>query len=404
MTTRTSRAAACAVGLAAVVCARGVQADELPQIDGTQPMKCLHDGDGRLWRVQCSAPDDKERICLYAPNSELSDDGEWTRKLERARSCYDEGAFDQEALQRDGYRLVLARADAPYGWARDERGRVYQVIFDLHRRIYVGAAWVLRGGDAAEGRALTHAVVDFGLLEFELPVPKGRRGEGTRHRVALVRGQVGLAPFTADAVLLHWDMSRRFFNPLLRITTFWPKPRRHDLIVHLGAWVEAGGIEVHDTPASGDESLWRFATAHLTYDVWQSRDLYSFVRMRGGVGLERTYTDAANADRSALTPAVAIDGNVTLDARGFHHVVVGATYERPAYYEAPETAGDHAQRVKAELGYEMIFLAVNDQPLTLRVASGTSWRDDIPGIDPQWAFTATAGLRLSLWAPARQRY
>ena len=33
------------------------------------------------------------------------------------------------------------RADAPYGWQRDERGRVFQVNFDLRKRLYFGAAY-----------------------------------------------------------------------------------------------------------------------------------------------------------------------------------------------------------------------------------------------------------------------
>jgi hypothetical protein len=399
------------VAVTAAICprTRAAHADEdRPQIDGAQPIRCLHDGDGRLWRVQCSPPDAKEKICLYSPDAELLESGEWIRKLSRARPCYDEGAFDQNALTSQGYKLVLGRADSPYGWQRDNRNRVFQVIFDLHRRVYVGASWTptatgpLLGGGI--GPKIGSGAADVGLLETEWYHKGHGIHEGTRHRIALVRGTVGIAPFWADAVLFHYDVSRHYDDPLLRVTTFFGKPERHDITVHLGAWVDAGGLEVHHVPA-GDEALWRLATAHLTYDVWQSEDLYSFVRLRAGAGAERTYAASQNrgADRDAITPAIACDANFTLDKKGFQHVTGLASFELPRYESAPAAAGKGAKRVKAELGYEVILIALNDQPLTLRVAGGATYRDDLPGVVPGWAFTATAGLRLSFWAPARRR-
>ncbi len=312
-----------------------------------------------------------------------------------------------DALAKQGYRLQPARADSPYGWARDEHGRVMQVIFDLHRRLYVGVSWspglsgpLLGGGNAPKPASVG---ADFELFEYEYYHPESH-GEGSRHRVAVGRGVVDLAPFSANAVAFHYDLSRRYSVPLLRITFFWPHPWRYDLKPHIGAWVEAGGLEVHHA-ATGDESLWRLATAQLTWDLLQSRDMYSYLRLRGGLGVERTYAASpirAN-DRDAITPAVALDANVTLDEKGFHHVTGLAQIETPRYgAHTPAAAGKGDTRLKAELGYEVIFMAWNDQPLTLRLATGASWRDDIPGVDARWAFTATAGVRISFWAPARR--
>jgi hypothetical protein len=53
--------------------------------------------------------------------------------------------------------------------------------------------------------------------------------------------------------------------------------------------------------------------------------------------------------------------------------------------------------------YEAIILAINDQPLTLKLAASGEKRDDIPGVPEQWAFVLDAGLRFSLWAPPRPR-
>src|SRR5688572_16503033 len=104
--------------------------------------------------------------------------------------------------------------EVPYGWWQDDRGRISQVNFDLKKRLFVGGYW---GGRAAG--------VDFGLLEFQ----HNRGGENDfRVRVALVQGNLELAPFTARIKALHLDLSARYRNPLLRIVTFIGPPRRLD--------------------------------------------------------------------------------------------------------------------------------------------------------------------------------
>lgn len=59
------------------------------------------------------------------------------------------------------------------------------------------------------------------------------------------------------------------------------------------------------------------------------------------------------------------------------------------------------QRLKVKAGYEVILVALNDYPLTLVVDGRAFWRDDVPSL-PGWEFSLNAGLRFSLWAPARR--
>ena len=59
------------------------------------------------------------------------------------------------------------------------------------------------------------------------------------------------------------------------------------------------------------------------------------------------------------------------------------------------------QRFKANLQYEQIILAINDQPLSLTLAGGGQKRNDLPGVPDTWAFVFDVGLRFSLWAPPR---
>lgn len=78
-------------------------------------------------------------------------------------------------------------------------------------------------------------------------------------------------------------------------------------------------------------------------------------------------------------------------------------HDLPRYFSPIEYSRKLAQRFRTRLQYEAIILAINDQPLTLKLAAGGEKRDDVPGIPYQWAFVMDAGLRFSLWAPPRPR-
>jgi hypothetical protein len=390
------RAAALAGGVAALTSAAfpaPALADEvsLPAMDPDKPVLCVaRPTESHAWRVQC---DEKSKTCLWAPDGELGSDGKVQRDLERGRPCVPTDASLIDERRSQGYRIVRALPDAPYGWQRDERGRVFQVNFDLKRRLYLGASWAPRtiDGDTDGGGA----AIDFGLLVWE---HLNRSRSPTRHRVRLVEGEARLAPYSGQLVLAHYDVSRHYANPLLRLTTFIGRPRRADVTFHLGGWIEAGALELHKTDA-GDHRLWRIATGHVTVDLWQSADLESYARLRGGVGVEGASHDDL-ADRTAVTPGAAIESDFTLDRRGFHHVGAEVAYERPRYVDGAEGS---AERTRARVHYELIVLAINDQPLTLRLSAGGERRDDIPGLADKWALTANAGLRFSLWAPPRDR-
>ena len=372
-------------------------ADEVfrPMMDPDRPVQCARDKDGKLWRLQCN---DARRICLYAPNDELGSEGTRVKPLERARACpaFDQ-PFDRAKLEADGYTMLAGRPDAPYGWTRDERGRVFQINFDLHRRLYLGAAYTPQK-ILENPLQSTRTSVDFGLLIFDHLVD----GETpTRHRFRFFEGEVHLEPFSAEMVVAHYDVSRRFLDPLLRITTFVGRPQRHDVRLNLGLWTEAGGLEVHRTDL-GHSQLWKHANAQVTVDLWQSRNLDSFARFRTGLALEGQHADALGY-RSALVPGSAFELDTVLDDEGFHNLRIELSDELPRYFIPLERTGKLAQRMKARVQYEAIVLAINDQPLTLKLAAGGEKRDDIPGMPDQWAFVMDAGLRFSLWAPPRAR-
>jgi hypothetical protein len=371
-------------------------ADRYPLMDHDKPVHCARDKEGQVWRLQCDAA---RKVCLYAADEELDADGHRVKPLERARMC-DTDVFDRAKLEAEGYTMIPGRADAPWGWTRDERGRVFQINFDLKRRLYFGVGYtpqkILDNLDnPLENK---RSSLDFGLFVFE-HLSEGKTP--TRHRIRLFEGSVRVEPFSSEVVVAHYDMSRRFFDPLLRITTFAGEPRRHDLQLDLGLWTEAGGLEIHPTPA-GHSSIWKHATAQITLDLWQSAKLDSFLRLRTGVGVEGQHTDGEGY-RSALTESSALELDTVVDPAGFHNLRVELVHELPRYFVPIINGQRLAQRMKARVQYEAIVLAINDQPLTLKLAAGGEKRDDIMGVPDRWAFVMDAGLRFSLWAPPRPR-
>ena len=365
-----------------------------PEMDPDRPVLCLRDQADEVWRVQC---DPSTKVCLYAPNEELDASGHRAKPLERARRCELDAPFDRKKLEGQGYTFVAARVDTPYGWMRDERQRVFQINFDLRRRMYLGVAYTPQKvlDNPFES---TRTSIDFGLFVFDTLTP-GRAP--TRHRIRLFEGQVHMQPFSAEVVIAHYDVSHRFIDPLLRITTFVGRPQRHDLVLDLGMWSEVGGLELHRTPL-GNSQLWRHATAQATLDLWQSPNLDSFARLRSGVGIEGQRDDV-NGYRSAITYSSAFELDWVLDPAGFNNVRFEIDHELPRYFTPTASTGKLTQRFKARLQYERIVLAINDQPLTLNLAAGGEKRDDLPGVPDQWAFVFDAGLRFSLWAPPRPR-
>jgi hypothetical protein len=386
-----------AIGIAAFGIALPCFADDaqLPAMDAERPVLCLRDSADLVWRVQC---DPSTRVCLYAPNEELDSGGNRARALERARTCELDAPFDRARMEADGYHFVPGRVDAPYGWMRDERQRVFQVNFDLKRRMYFGVAYTPQKF-LENPLASTRTSIDFGLLIFD--VKSGTEQAPTMHRFRLFEGQVHMAPFSSELVMVHYDMSHHFVDPLLRITTFVGEPARHDLGLDLGMWNEAGGLETHPTPY-GYSQLWRHATAQITLDLWQSHDLDSYLRVRTGLGLEGQHDDV-NGYRSAIAYSSALELDTVLDKQGFHNLRFEFVHELPRYFEPTATTPLQTQRFFARAQYETVLLAINDQPLTFKLAAGGEKRDDLPGVPNTWAFVVDAGLRFSLWAPPRRK-
>jgi hypothetical protein len=340
------------------------------------------------YRMQC---DPVTRRCLIAPANELDGGGQETdRPLLRTSYC-DRSEVDADSRVHDGYRFVPALAESPPGWYRDEQGRVMQFNFDLHRRVYLGGAWapLLSQGDSVVTDRIR---VDFGI-QTEFLGDEDHRV----NRLSLLETELFLGKPSLDVTLVRYDFNVERTVPLFRITTFFGKPRRFDIGLNLGAWVEA----LHQETIERDDeelSLLTWAAVHGTLDLWHSPDLVSFVRLRAGPSIERDRTHGVNT----LVPTAALEGDLTLDTDGFHHLIFGVEAEKVLLADPIDGRPLRPERMKMRAGYELILLAINDQPVSVLLDGRGTWRNDIPHVAGKWEWSANAGLRVSLWAPARR--
>lgn len=365
-----------------------------PALRPDRTTRCFEREIGGRWRAQCDAT---AKQCLVAPDAELDADGAPVAGLDRAPACALPG-WRESDLVPQGYTIVPALAESPPGWHRDERQRAMQVNFDLNRRIWLGAgfgAGTFPWSDQGEASAGIRWDIPFRMASAPA--------------LARVRAFETFAAFdgtATDFTLVGIDASRAYPSPLVRITTFVGKPRRFDPPLYVGGWLEAVRVETLRTDAGWLDRT-EIGAGAITLDLWRSRDLASFVRLRGGAG----YEIADQLDGAAWVPHAAVDLDLTLDRGGFHHVrftalsewlaTTGSNGYQPSDPLAPRLPESRWRRT-ARAEYEIVLAAVNDQPISAVLDVRAQQRNDVPGLDDGWHVQGTAALRFNLWAPPRR--
>ncbi|MFO0596493.1 MAG: hypothetical protein U0228_14345 [Myxococcaceae bacterium] len=369
-------------------------AGDVPHLDWDRDVQCLMLPPTKavpsgLFRAQC---DHEQKRCLLAPTRVLIDGVEGSEELSRTKYSCRELAVPADDLVRRGYRFEDAIAEAPPGWYRDERGRVMQVNFDLHRRFLFGGAWAPYGRLDGVGFVPGRARVELGG-EATVLSEDGR----LMHRFHWLEatGWLGgdLLNARFEASVLRYDTTSRSQRAPLWVTTFIGQPHRFDVPLRIGWAAEAGRFE-----ALGGRTFVTFAEADATVELWSSDDLDSYLRLRLGPALEYDIEGKG----AYLRPAVALEGDFTLDRDGFHHVTASVTGEKLFFEPADPGRVVSPNRLRIKAGYELILFAINDYPLTLVVDGRATYRDDVPLLRG-WEFQGNAGLRFSLWAPARHK-
>lgn len=282
------------------------------------------------------------------------------------------------------------------GYFRDRDGRELQVAFDLNQRFWLGLGYrhvFFDGGTDGGGLALD--------LGFRVDALSDDTRKKTRWRVL----ELDLAPNTKgrlrlDASLMRFDTSTLGDRPFLRLTTFVGGPARHDLYLQGGWWMDLLGLELRERRAATPRSelRLRYGALGVHWDLWQDADMTSYVRLKVGGAVDSRFADAEVA-KVSLTPMAALEGEVTFDDAGFHHLSFASSAELEL---APLTGDDLDPRWRFDqrLAYEVIALAIDDQPISLRLEGrATHHPGQVDG--GGWELAAEASLRVSLWAPPR---
>ena len=345
------------------------------------PILCLRDSKRRNFHVQRS----RERFLVAIaedPSGEPLD-----------RLAYCNGWITLEALHKEGLALVPAVAEVSPGWQRDSRGRVFQVSFDMLRRVYLGVGYNPAVNDT--DRTLGRMRLELGLVAswFE-------SNDRTRHTIEALQGDISMPSVRGRVLALSYEMNRSAVAPFLRLPTFFGQPKRHDLNMDIGF-----GFRLLDATYGPHriDSLFDFEYAHI-YGTWAlcySSDMASHVVLRAGGNIGQL-NDREDRDRAFhfLGPVASLDGRLLVDRAGFHQLqAVGFAQMR--VYTSGMVPGTSKLVVGGALAYEWILLAVNDQPVSLRLETSVSQRNDLPQRAPSFDAQAVAGLRLSLWAPER---
>jgi hypothetical protein len=377
--------------------AAGSKADDLPHLDWNKPIRCMFDGAGKPVRVQCDVRDGVKQ-CLVA--SALADDG---TELRRLNTCKQENANAYAALERAGVPMVRAVAEAPPGYARSEAGRAYQVAFDMLDRFYIGAAWAPTWQrpdariPAPPGFPLGRARVEAGFTASVLS-PHGR----SRHDFRVLEGSASFSDFHVNGLLFAYDYQQVHRRPTFWLSTFFGEPKVFPGRLPLGFGFRL--LRVEDRPPAFRRSFdMEFGELHVAWSPWQSADMYSHLRVEAGADVGKHLEDRAQGFGPGsfyVGPTAAIRSRFSLGEGGLHFLFVDVDWARPLV-PTGDLAARALMRIDASFAYEGVLVAINDQPISVRLAATGSSREDPQTQVRSVELGATAGLRFSFWAPPR---
>ncbi|WP_437281064.1 hypothetical protein WME90_11035 [Sorangium sp. So ce375] len=386
---------------AAMLWSAPARPDEPPQLSWDKPVRCIHSPNGGTVRVQCEPGPEGER-CLVAPDHLAYDGG----ALDKVQPCdVVEDASAYRALTARGARLVAAIPEAPPGYARSAEGKAFQVKFDLLNRLYLGASWLptFHGNNGLPvpasfpmGRGRAEAGIHLSVLSTR---------SRARHDMHILEGAATFDDLELSGVLFSYDYQHLHRRPAHWLTTFVGKPRLYAISPRMGWGFRV--VSVNDRPPARRDTLdVEFGEVHLAWNPWQSNDMYSHIRIEAGADLGEYWEHRSEIDDGLDTgalyigPTSAIKSRFSLGEGGLHALSTAFTYRRPSIAAGGGT-GEVMNRLEAMIAYEGILLAINDQPISLRLAAMGVSRNDINNDVRDVEIKASAGIRVSFWAPPR---
>ncbi|MBK9258642.1 MAG: hypothetical protein IPM54_02275 [Polyangiaceae bacterium] len=378
--------------------ARAADEPTMPVINYDRKVTCYDLADGKSVRVQCDTDAKGKTVCLVAPN-QMQGTGD---PLERVQPCEHRTDADYSALSKRA-KMVPAIAEAPPGYARSELGRAFQVKFDLLKRFYIGAGWAPtlqsnKGFEVPAGFPFARGHAELGIVLSVLS-PRGR----SRHDMHLLEGSASFADLEVRGTLFSYDYQHEHRRPAFWISTFFGEPEVHPFLPRMGWGFRL--LSVLDRQPSYRNSLdMEFGEVHIAYNPWQSSDMYSNFRLEVGVDVGAHWSDRQTIKRENgnyfIGPTFAAKSRISLGKGGLHYLFSDLNVRRSTIVSG-EYTGATVNRLTGSLAYEGVLIAINDQPVSLRLATEGRTQNDFMRDVRAVELRFLAGLRMSFGAPPR---
>jgi hypothetical protein len=369
-----------------------------PILSYDRPVICYDLADGKSLRIQCDNDANGKQVCLAAPN-EMQGTGD---PLERVLPCEHRSTTEYQALAKRA-KIVPAIAEAPTGYARSELGRAFQVKFDLLNRFYLGVGWAptlqsQHGFEIPAGFPFGRGSAEMGIVLSVLS-PRSR----SRHDIRILDGTAMFADFEVSGTLFSYDYQHEHRRPAFWVSTFFGEPEVHPVLPRMGWGFRI--VNVLDRQPSFRDALdMEFGEVHLAYNPWQSNDMYSNVRIEVGGDVGGHWSDrhavSGKSGNYFLGPTLAVKSRVSLGKGGLHYLFTNLDFRHSTVVSGAFT-GAAVNRLSGSLAYEGVLIAVNDQPISLRLATEGRTQNDFARDVRAVELRFLAGLRMSFGAGPR---
>src|ERR1700679_2424074 len=143
--------------------------------------------------------------------------------------------------------------------------------------------------------------------------------------------------------------------------------------------------------------------AHVSWNPVQSPDMYNRLRFEAGADVGKSWANTAEMGESRWYAGftAAVHARAAFGSRGKNYLFMDVGYQRPNLFAAGDLPAKTVNRLKGQLAYEYVLIAINDQPLSLRIAANGAARDDLLTSTRNVELGGNVGLRFSFWAPPR---
>ena len=383
--------------------------EDAPRLEPDQPSICFMevDDDSRVWKAQCDEHTKVCKVALLVTWREVHDEDSGASSIEPATldeqfRCVGVQRTAQEFemfVEESGYRVVMARPDAPYGYERDEFEQLFQTHFDLRSRFLIGVYYAGIGGPAGWSNTLG-AEVGAHYEHFNEEAMR-------RHRYRFLQATLGgLDPTRLRGTLFEYDYSRAANDPLLWLTTLVGEPKRYDLFLNLGTGITLGRLDYWRFEDRDDVMMLDVMEGRLHWEALQGGGLEDYLMIYAGTGIG--VLPLGEQDTSPyLYPELGARAAATLGERGLVQLALDARAKQAFELDSD---GRSWRRAMATASAEWVTLAINDQPLSLYLQPEYHYLDrrGAPrggerAFDPVHEYRVMSGMRLSLFVPPPSR-